>query len=73
MDRIDTAVVGAGPFGLSVAAHASRRGSARMFGEPMRTWRTLMPPDMLLRSDWDHTNLSAPGARRHARGLGAER
>ena len=27
----------------------------------MRTWRTLMPPDMLLRSDWDHTNLSAPG------------
>ena len=27
----------------------------------MRTWRRLMPPDMLLRSDWDHTNLSAPG------------
>src|SRR4051794_37106602 len=27
----------------------------------MQTWRTLMPPDMLLRSDWEHTNLSAPG------------
>src|SRR5689334_11615777 len=27
----------------------------------MRTWRTLMPQDMLLRSDWEHTNLSAPG------------
>jgi FAD-dependent urate hydroxylase len=26
----------------------------------MRTWRTLMPPDMRLRSGWDHTNLSAP-------------
>ena len=61
MDRIDTAVVGAGPFGLSVAAHASLHGSARTFGEPMRTWRRLMPPDMLLRSDWEHTNLSAPG------------
>jgi hypothetical protein len=61
VDRIDTAVVGAGPFGLSVAAHASRHGTARTFGEPMRTWRRLMPPDMLLRSDWEHTNLSAPG------------
>jgi FAD-dependent urate hydroxylase len=61
VDRIDTAVVGAGPFGLSVAAHVSRNGSARTFGEPMRTWRRLMPPDMLLRSDWEHTNLSAPG------------
>jgi hypothetical protein len=60
VDRIDTAVVGAGPFGLSVAAHASRHGSVRTFGEPMRTWRTMMPPDMLLRSDWEHTNLSAP-------------
>ena len=60
VDRIDTAVVGAGPFGLSVAAHASLHGSARTFGEPMRTWRRLMPPDMLLRSDWEHTNLSAP-------------
>ena len=61
VDRIDTAVVGAGPFGLSVAAHASRRGSVRTFGEPMRTWRHLMPADMVLRSDWEHTNLSAPG------------
>jgi cation diffusion facilitator CzcD-associated flavoprotein CzcO len=58
---IDTAIVGAGPFGLSIAAHLSRVLTICMFGEPMRTWRTLMPPDMLLRSDWDHTNLSAPG------------
>ena len=32
----------------------------RTFGQPMHTWRTLMPPDMLLRSDWEHTNLSGP-------------
>ena len=60
MDRIDTVIVGAGPFGFSVAAHVSRNGSARTYGESMRTWRTLMPPDMVLRSDWEHTNLSAP-------------
>ena len=61
MGDIDIAIVGAGPFGFSVAAHVSRAGTARTYGEPMRTWRTLMPPDMLLRSDWEHTNLSAPG------------
>ncbi len=27
----------------------------------MQTWWTRMPPDMLLRSDWEETSLSAPG------------
>jgi FAD-dependent urate hydroxylase len=27
----------------------------------METWRTRMPPDMLLRSDWHETSFSAPG------------
>ena len=61
-DRLDVAVIGAGPFGLSVAAHLSDR-RVRVFGEPMQTWRTRMPPDMRLRSDWDETSLSAPGDR----------
>jgi hypothetical protein len=52
--------VGAGPFGLSVAAHLADR-RVRAFGEPMQTWRTRMPPDMRLRSDWEETSLSAPG------------
>jgi cation diffusion facilitator CzcD-associated flavoprotein CzcO len=51
------AVVGAGPFGLSVAAHLP---DARVYGEAMRTWRESMPPDMLLRSAWHETSLSAP-------------
>ena len=51
------AVVGAGPFGLSVAAHLA---DARVFGEPLRTWRRHMPHDMLLRSAWEETSLSAP-------------
>jgi lysine/ornithine N-monooxygenase len=58
-ERLDVAVIGAGPFGLSVAAHLPQR-AVRVFGEPMQTWRTRMPPDMLLRSDWEETSLSAP-------------
>jgi lysine/ornithine N-monooxygenase len=61
-DRLDIAIIGAGPYGLSVAAHLAGR-RVRTFGEPMETWRTRMPPDMLLRSDWKETSLSAPGDR----------
>jgi hypothetical protein len=55
------AVVGAGPFGLSVAAHLAPHRHVRTFGEPMHTWRALMPQDMLRRSHWDETKLSCPG------------
>jgi cation diffusion facilitator CzcD-associated flavoprotein CzcO len=58
-ERLEAAVVGAGPYGLSIAAHL--RARARTFGEPMETWRTRMPQDMLLRSDWSETSFSAPG------------
>jgi thioredoxin reductase len=58
-ERLDVAVIGAGPYGLSVAAHLRGR-RVSTFGEPMETWRTRMPPDMLLRSDWKETSLSAP-------------
>jgi lysine/ornithine N-monooxygenase len=75
-ERLDVAVIGAGPFGLSVAAHLPHR-AVRVFGEPMQTWRTRMPPDMLLRSDWEETSLSAPGDRGGisvwARAVGEER
>jgi cation diffusion facilitator CzcD-associated flavoprotein CzcO len=58
-EQLDVAIVGAGPYGLSVAAHLPE-GRVRVFGQPMHTWRTRMPPDMLLRSDWEETSLSAP-------------
>jgi cation diffusion facilitator CzcD-associated flavoprotein CzcO len=48
-------VIGAGPYGLAVAAEARRRGlSVTVVGEPMRFWRRNMPDGMLLRSgrDW---------------------
>lgn len=59
-ETLETAIVGAGPYGLSAAAHLRDR-AVRTFGQPMETWRTRMPPDMLLRSDWKETSLSAPG------------
>lgn len=46
----DVCVIGAGPFGLTVAAHLRAAGFAvRVFGEVMSFWRR-MPEGMLLRS-----------------------
>ena len=59
MSELDVAVVGAGPFGLSVAACLPDL-AVRVFGQPMKTWSTTMPPDMLLRSAWSETSLAAP-------------
>jgi cation diffusion facilitator CzcD-associated flavoprotein CzcO len=59
-DQLDVAVIGAGPFGLSIAAHLQDR-AVRVFGGEMETWRKRMPRDMLMRSAWDETSLSAPG------------
>jgi FAD-dependent urate hydroxylase len=59
---LDVAVVGAGPYGLSIAAHLPSR-RVQVFGEPMRTWKRLMPPDMTMRSTWERSNLSDPDQR----------
>ncbi len=55
-------VIGAGPYGLAVAAEARRRGlDVVVLGEPMGFWREHMPAGMLLRSgpEW---HLDASGA-----------
>jgi lysine/ornithine N-monooxygenase len=57
--ELDVAIVGAGPYGLSMAAHLPTK-RVRVFGEPMRTWRRMMPPDMIMRSTWERSNLSDP-------------
>jgi hypothetical protein len=49
----EVAVVGAGPYGLSVAAHLSAAQiHVRLFGEPMEFWQRHMPEGMILRSSW---------------------
>ncbi len=57
----DVAIVGAGPYGLSVAAHLRRSGlSVRQFGLPMHLWRANMPRGMFLKSQGFASNLSDP-------------
>jgi cation diffusion facilitator CzcD-associated flavoprotein CzcO len=57
----EVAVIGAGPYGLSVAAHLDQAGVAtRVFGEPMGFWRRNMPKGMMLRSPWHGTHISSP-------------
>jgi thioredoxin reductase len=48
----DVAIIGAGPYGLSLAAHLVAAGvSCRIFGQPMYTWRNHMPEGMVLKSE----------------------
>lgn len=61
---IDVAVIGAGPYGLSLAAQLAGRGvEHRIFGTPMRTWRKNMPAGMFLKSEGFASNLSGPDHR----------
>lgn len=56
------AVIGAGPYGLSTAAHLRALGvSVRVFGSPMVSWREQMPAGMVLKSTPAASSISAAG------------
>lgn len=58
------AVVGAGPYGISIAAHLRAAGvDLRIFGSPMKRWRRQMPRGMFLKSEGFASNLSDPARR----------
>ena len=58
---LDTAIVGAGPYGLSVAAYFRSLGVPyRIFGKPMDSWALHMPKGMLLKSDGFASNIYDP-------------
>jgi hypothetical protein len=58
MSVTEVAVLGAGPYGLAVAAALRRAGVAhRVIGDPMSFWRD-MPQGMLLRSNWTATSIA---------------
>ncbi|WP_409474964.1 NAD(P)-binding domain-containing protein [Streptomyces sp. HC307] len=60
----DLLVVGAGPYGLSIASHAAAAGlNLRVFGRPMASWRDHMPRGMFLKSEPWASNLSDPAGR----------
>ena len=62
-DSPQVAIIGAGPYGLSIAAHLRERGvDFRIFGHPMQTWLTQMPLGMQLKSEGFASNLSSPGS-----------
>jgi thioredoxin reductase len=60
---IDIAIIGAGPYGLSLAAHLQRSGRGfRIFGEPMQFWTHHMPRGMCLKSEGFASGLYDPNA-----------
>lgn len=63
MSDCDVVIIGAGPYGLSIAAHLKAHGvDFRIFGSPMLTWRTHMPKGMHLKSEGFASSLSDPGS-----------
>ena len=62
--QTEVAIVGAGPYGLSLAAYLKERGVRhRIFGEAMQTWHERMPAGMMLKSDPFASNLYDPAGR----------
>jgi len=61
LNHTEIVIIGAGPYGLSIAAHLRQRGIAfRIFGIPMQNWRTAMPKGMFLKSEGAGSDLSDP-------------
>src|SRR5499425_2811429 len=57
----DIAIIGAGPYGLSIAAHLRARNiEHRIIGDPMQFWLRHMPKGMLLKSDGFASTLYDP-------------
>ena len=61
--RFEVAIVGSGPYGLSIAAHLRGQNIPfRIFGPAMDTWRNAMPSGMFLKSEGFASSLSDPGS-----------
>jgi thioredoxin reductase len=60
-NEIEVAIIGAGPYGLSIAAFlAAQRIPFRIFGNPMSAWAHQMPKGMKLKSEGFASSLSDP-------------
>ena len=71
---LDAAIVGAGPYGLSMAAHFRSRGIPfRIFGRPMDSWLAHMPKGMMLKSDGFASNIYDPDSKFTLKQFCAER
>jgi thioredoxin reductase len=64
VSKQDIAIVGAGPYGLSIAAHLAQSGrSFRIFGTPMQFWSRHMPQGMCLKSEGFASDLYDPDSK----------
>jgi FAD-dependent urate hydroxylase len=62
MSDVEITIIGAGPYGLSVASHLKQAGLPfRILGSPLETWRSFMPRGMILKSERFASNLWDPG------------
>ncbi len=53
---MDVAIIGAGPYGLSHAAHVKSTGlTYKVFGYPMDYWKIKMPSEMFIRTQLKYT------------------
>ena len=60
----DVAIIGAGPYGLSLGAHLQHgRVRHRIFGRPMQSWQNNMPKGRCLKSDGYASTLYDPERR----------
>jgi thioredoxin reductase len=61
---LETSILGAGPYGLSIAAHLrAARQPFEIFGTPLESWRFNMPEGMILKSEPFASNLWDPRRR----------
>jgi lysine/ornithine N-monooxygenase len=61
MLNLDLAIIGSGPYGISLAAHAQETGlDYKLFGYPMDFWQNKMPPEMFIRTKLNFLGLSDP-------------
>ena len=62
MTKHDVAIIGAGPYGLSLTAHLRTIKGLDVctFGEPMCFWQRNMPTGMFLRSGWAASQIASP-------------
>jgi len=64
MKKKEAIVVGAGPYGLSIAAYLQATDvEPYVIGRPMAFWKEQMPKRMLLRSHIEASNIAAPHQR----------
>src|SRR4051812_6895879 len=63
LSRSTVAIIGAGPYGVSIAAHLQSAGiDFRIFGRPLYRWLCQMPKGMFLKSEGCASSLSDPTA-----------